>query len=216
MMKAAIFDLDGTLLDSMGIWNDAGKRYLHSIGVEPEENLSIILFPMTMEVGARYVKEHYHLQQTEGQIMDGVLGIVRNFYYEEVQAKEGAKEFLERLSKQGIPMAAATAGNRELAERALMRLGIRSYFKEILTCTEVGAGKHEPDIYQKALEILGSVPEETYVFEDAFYALETAKKAGFRTVGVEDDSSLRDRMQIRQIADQYLSSWKEAVGILDE
>lgn len=215
-MKAAIFDLDGTILDSMGIWNDAGKRYLHSIDVKPEENLSVILFSMTVEMGARYVREHYHLQQTEQQIIDGVLGIVRDFYYEEVQAKEGAKEFLERLSERGIPMAAATAGNRELAERALTRLGIRGYFKELLSCTEVGAGKHEPDIYRKALEILGCVPEETYVFEDAFYALETAKKAGFRTVGIEDEYSLRNRKKIQQMADHYLGSWKEAARLLDE
>lgn len=214
-MKAAIFDLDGTVFDSMGIWDDAGKRYLRKIHAEPEEDLNRILFPMTMEEGAAYVKKHYGLKQTEPEIVNGVLEIVRDFYYEEVQAKDGVIDFLKELSERGIPMAAATAGDRQLADRALRRLGIRDLFTELLTCQETGAGKHEPDIYLRALEVLGTVSSETYVFEDVFYALETAKKAGFRTVGVADRYSLRERMQIQNTADYFLENWQEAARLLE-
>lgn len=214
MMKAAIFDLDGTVLDSMGIWDDAGKRYLRKIHAEPEEDLNRILFPMTMEEGAAYVKKHYGLKQTEPEIVNGVLEIVRDFYYEEVQAKDGVIDFLKELSERRIPMAAATAGDRQLADRALRRLGIRDLFTELLTCSETGAGKHDPDIYLRALEVLGTVSSETYVFEDVFYALETAKKAGFRTVGVADRYSLRERMQIQNTADYFLENWQEAARLL--
>lgn len=215
-MRAAIFDLDGTVLDSMDIWYDAAARYLHSIDVEPEKDLGDILFPMTMEEAAAYAKEHYHLQQSEKEIIDGVLDIVRDFYYDEVQEKDGVTDFLRQMYEQGIPMVAATAGNRELAEAALTKLGILKYFQGLLTCTEEGAGKHEPDLYLKALEILGTEPEETFVFEDVLYALETAKKAGFRTVGIEDEGSLADRRQIKAVADSYLERWEEAFGLLDK
>lgn len=215
MIKAAIFDLDGTLLDSMHMWYEVGGRFLESVGVRPEKDLSRILFPMTVEEGAAYMKEHYHLRQNEQEIVQGVLGIVRDFYCNEVQVKEGALEFLKDLSGRGIPMVAATAGNKELAEAALKRLGVMEVFERLISCTEVGCGKHRPDVYFKALEILGTKPEDTCVFEDVYYALKTAKEAGFQTVAIEDDGSAEDREQIKEIADSYLTSWKEADSWLE-
>lgn len=215
MMKAAIFDLDGTILDSMDIWYDAASRYLRSIGTEPEEDLGSIIFTMTVEEAAAYAREHYGLCQTEQEITEGVLNILRNFYYEEVQPKEGAPAFLRMLCDQGVSMAAATAGNRELAEAALRRLGLWNYFRGLLTCTEVGHGKHEPHIFLEALDLLGTNPEETCVFEDALYALKTAKGIGCRTVGVKDEGSLKDQEQIRAVSDSYIESWEEALICLE-
>ena len=209
MIRGAIFDVDGTLLDSMGIWQVAGIRYLESIQVEPEPGLSEILYPMTIEEGVLYVKEHYHLQLEE-EITHGLLMVVREFYYKEVQPKEGVKKFLQKLQDNHILMNVATAGHKEYAAAALVRLGMDHYFQDILTCSELGKGKHEPDIYLQCAAALGRKPEEIAVFEDAGYAIETAKKAGFITVGVRDMSNGDDWQQIKETADYVLEEWSEA------
>lgn len=210
MIRGAIFDVDGTLLDSMGIWQVAGIRYLESIQVEPEPGLSKILYPMTIEEGVAYVKEHYRLSRSTEEITQGLLMVVRDFYYKEVQAKEDVIKFLEKLYDDKIPMIVATAGHKEYAEAALKRLGMDHYFQEILTCSELGRGKHEPEIYLQCASALGRKPEETMVFEDAGYAIETAKKAGFITVGIRDMSNGDSWRQIRETADYVLEDWSEA------
>ena len=178
MIKGAIFDVDGTLLDSMGIWEDVGVRYLKSIGKEPEANLSQILFPMSIEEGAKYVKEHYELPYAIDEIIEGVLSIVRDFYYYEAPLKEGVKEILAALKEKEISMVIATSSEKDHIEKAFKRLGIDGYFEKIFTCSEVGESKSSPLIYWKAAEYLRTKPEETLVFEDAFHALLTAKSAG--------------------------------------
>lgn len=204
MIKGAVFDVDGTLLDSMGIWEETGSRYLHGIGIEPEEHLSEILFPMTVEEGAAYVKRQYGLTQSVREIADSVFDIVRGFYYEEAPLKEGAEKLLEYLKERNIVMAVATSSEREHVEAAFQRLHIRHYFKEIFTCREVGAGKTDPLIYMEAAKCLGTKPEETYVFEDVLHGIQTANAAGFRTVGVYDRSSEKDNRAIREQAEIYL------------
>lgn len=204
MIKGAIFDVDGTLLDSMEIWESLGVRYLQGIGMEPEKDLGKILYPMTIEEGVCYVKKQYGLIQDTAQITQEVLSIVRDFYYNEAALKQGALELLERLAQKGIPMAAATSGDRDHVEAAFRRLGISRYFKTIFTCAEVGKGKMNPLIYQMAAESLGTEPEETYVFEDVLYAIQTANKAGFHTVAVYDRFSEQDREEIKKQAEIYL------------
>lgn len=206
-MKAAIFDVDGTLLDSMGMWDDIGARYLKSIRVEPEDNLKEVLFLMSMAEGTRYIREHYHLSQSIPEIMQGVMDVVKDFYDKEASLKPGVREFLSKLSDRGIPMVAATASDREHIESAFDRLGIRRYFKKVFTCDEAGASKTEPVIYQMAAEYLGVQPSEAYVFEDVLYAILTAKRAGFRTVGVFDQYSAKDQEEIKKQSDFYLSSF---------
>lgn len=204
MIKGAIFDVDGTLLDSMSIWQDVGARYVRSRNVEPEENLAEILFPMTVEEGAIYVKQQYSLEESVEQIVQGVLDTVRDFYYYEAPLKAGAWEFLEALAAEEIPMVVATSSERDQIEQAFGRLNILQYFQKIFTCTEVGAGKSQPFIYQQAGEVLGAAPEEIFVFEDVLHAIKTAKAAGFRTVGLYDSSSEDHQEEIRETADIYL------------
>ena len=107
-------------------------------------------------------------------------------------------------------MIIATAGHKEYAEAALKRLGMDYYFQEIRTCSELGRGKHEPEIYLQCASIVGRKPEEIMVFEDAGYAIETAKNAGFITVGIRDMSNGDDWQQIRETADYVLEDWSEA------
>lgn len=209
MMRAAIFDVDGTILDSMGIWEDAGARYLRSIGKEPEEDLGRMLFSMTIEEGAAYVKEHYHMLQSIPEIIQGVLDTVRDFYYEEAPLKNGVRNFLEKLSENRIPAVVATSSEREHVEAAFERLGIGQYFRKIFTCSEVGKGKSDSLIYLTAAKYLEEDPAKTWVFEDALYALRTARSAGFRTVSVYDRYSAGDEEELKRQADIYVRDFAE-------
>lgn len=204
VLRGAIFDIDGVILDSMGIWEDLGDRYLKGIGIEPQEGLGEILYPLSLPEGAAYLKSHYSLPETEQEILQGILAQMKSFYYEEAGAKPGVPEYLKRLAEAGIPAAAATSGDRDLAEHALERLGLRKYFSYIYTCAEVGVGKTEPAVYLAAADAMGLAPGECCVYEDAMYALRTAKDAGFQTAGVFDRYSRENQELLRQTADWYI------------
>lgn len=208
-IRGAIFDLDGVLLDSMSVWNDLGVRYLQKRGIEPEIGLSQILFSMSMEQGADYLKEQYHLQDAPQEILSGIEQMIQDFYFYEVQPKEGAKELLQFLQEQDVKMIAATSSPREHVTKALQRTGLLEYLQQIYTTGEVGVSKHEPLIYQLAAESLGTKPEETLVFEDSLYALKTAKKAGFRAIGVYDADGETDQEGVRQTGELYLERLSE-------
>ena len=202
----AIFDLDGVLLDSMAVWNDLGVRYLQKRGIQPEAGLSQILFSMSMEQGADYLKEQYQLPDTSQEILNGIEQMIQDFYFYEVQPKEGAKELLYFLQDQNVKMIAATSSPREHVTKALQRNGLYGYLQQIYTTGEVGISKHEPLIYQLAAKSLGTKPEETLVFEDSLYALKTAKNAGFRTIGVYDADGETDQEGVRETGELYLTS----------
>ena len=205
----AIFDLDGVLLDSMAVWNDLGVRYLQKRGIQPEAGLSQILFSMSMEQGADYLKAKYQLPDTPQEILNGIEQMIRDFYFYEVQPKEGAKELLQFLQDQAVKMIAATSSPREHVTKALQRSGLYDYLQQIYTTGEVGVSKHEPMIYQLAANSLGTKPEETLVFEDSLYALKTAKDAGFRAIGVYDADGETDQEGVRQTGELYLTSLLE-------
>lgn len=211
MIRGVIFDLDGVLLDSLSIWEDLGARYLRAKGIAPEENLGKKLFPMSMEQGARYMKDHYALPESAETITEGLKALLKHFYFEEVSAKPGAEDLLSRLYSQGMPMTAATSSPRPHVTAALDRLGLLGYFREIFTTGELGTSKHRPDIYLLAAKALGTKPEETLVLEDSLYALQTAKFAGFRTVGVYDPLGELDQETLEKEAGQYVRNLSETV-----
>ncbi len=208
-LKGAIFDADGTLLDSMHIWEDAGARYLRRFGIEAEEGLYRILFPMTLEESSVYLKERYCLPVAPEEVRAGAVDIISRFYREEVQLKEGATEYLGMLREKGVPAVIATTGDEDLLLAALERLGAREFFSGILTCTALRTSKREQKIYLKAAEYIGTDIRETAVFEDVLHAVKSAKKAGAFTVGVEDDASIGDRGEIREASDLYVRSFRD-------
>ena len=203
-VRGVIFDVDGVLLDSMDIWEEAGARYLRSLGRDPGPELGRILFPMTLREGAVYLKETYGLKEESEEIEGGVLAVVRDFYLQEAPMKPGVREFLAELSRQGIPMAAATSSDKEQIGAAFERLGIRQFFRGIATCGEAGEGKNSPAVYDMARKMLSCEREECVVLEDSLFALRTAKAAGFHTVGVFDRFSARDQEALRKQAEIYL------------
>lgn len=204
MIKGAIFDIDGVLLDSMGIWDDLGARYLRSLDKIPEEGLNKILFSMSMEQGAEYLNEHYGLNKSVKETVDGIGRMLEDYYFYEVLLKPGAKEVLEFLKSKNIKMAAATSSPRTHIEKALSRNGLLGYIDKIYTTGEVGVSKHSPDIYNLASDFLKTKSEETLVFEDSLYALKTAKEAGFVTVGVFDEKGESNQAELENQADLYL------------
>ena len=204
MIKGAIFDIDGVLLDSMGIWDDLGARYLRSLGKIPEEGLNKILFSMSMEQGAEYLNEHYGLNKSVKETVDGIGRMLEDYYFYEVLLKPGAKEVLEFLKSKNIKMAAATSSPRTHIEKALSRNGLLGHIDKIYTTSEVGVSKHSPDIYNLAADFLKTKPVETLVFEDSLYALKTAKEAGFVTVGVFDEKGESNQAELENQADLYL------------
>ena len=179
-IKGIIWDADGTLLDSMEIWDHAPDHYLETLGIEPEPNLGEILFEMSLEQGAKYLIDRYHLPVGVADVLEGIHCQIETFYRREVTLKPGAKELL----------------------------AIRQYFTELLFCSEVGAGKDRPDIYLEAARKMNCRPDEALVVEDALYAIETAKKAGFSTAAVYDKAN-KEQEKIRETADIYLKSFDE-------
>ena len=209
LLQGAIFDADGTLLDSMHIWKELGARYLQSLHVEPEKELARILYPMSLEQSSKYLQQHYNLKLSCEEIQSGFLEIIENFYRKEVRLKPGVKDLLESLKRKNIPMVIATSCDRDLLQAALTRNGINEYFSKIFTCTELATNKHEPKIFLACAEFLGLKPEVIAVFEDSLFAIRTAKKVGFIIIGVEDSSNIFERDLIREAADVYCDHhWK--------
>jgi HAD superfamily hydrolase (TIGR01509 family) len=212
MIKGIIFDIDGVVLDSMGIWNDLGSRYLISLGKQPEEGLNTILFSMSMEQGAEYLKSHYNLKQSTAKILDGIRLMLQSFYFEEVHSKPGAKELMEFFRSKEIRMTAATSSPRMHIERALSRNGLLGYIEVIYTTSEIGVSKHAPDIYNKAAEYMNLTPTEIIVLEDSLYALKTAKNAGYKTIGVYDKDGETDQEGVRATGDIYIKQLVEIIN----
>lgn len=205
-IEGAIFDLDGTLLDSMGIWDRAGEDFLLSLGITPRENLAETLKEMSLSQAAEYLQDKYDVSKSVEEIIRDVCHLVEDFYIEKVPLKEGVKEVLEYLGTNHVKMCVATASDRRLVEQALKRCGVLTYFSEIFTCNELGCGKDSPDIYEIARAHLGTSKENTFVFEDAIHAIKTAKAAGFPVVGIYDASE-KDQETVRFLSDLYLESF---------
>lgn len=208
-MKGAIFDVDGVLLDTMHIWTDAGAKYLASLGKEAEPGLGDKLFSMTVDMGAVYLKERYDLAEPLDEIISGINGVVSDYYYKEAAFKPGAKELLDRLAEKKIPMTIASSTAERYILAAFDRLGYTDKFDAVLSCVELKTSKSEPLIFQKAMEIMGTEAEETWLFEDGLYSVQTAKAAGLKTVGIYDAVSAHEQERLRETADLYLRSLTE-------
>ena len=206
-IKGAIFDLDGTLLDSMHIWRYAGVCYLESIGIKPKEDVSESNGTKTLAETAEYLRVKYNIDKTTEQIILEINNSIENAYFNEVQLKEGVTGLLSSLKKNGVKICIATLTDTYLVQAALKRVGALHFFDNIFSCADTGIGKDHPDVYYRAAESMGTNPYETFVFEDALYAMKTAKSANFKVMAIYDKWCRHSRDEIEKVADVYFTTF---------
>ena len=208
-IKGAIFDLDGTILDSMFIWSEIGYKFLEKKNIHLPAGADEQFTTMSLMEAAEYYIKHFDNTATIEGIVADINSLVEDFYFNEVLKKPGIKELLEFLKNRGVKMCVATATDKYMVEKALERNGLLHYFSEIFTCNGVGAGKDTSVIYDIALEHLGTPKENTFVFEDAFYAIKTAHAAGYNVVGIKDVSEPEDVETIKQHCEIFINVYSE-------
>lgn len=208
-LQSAIFDMDGTLLDSMGMWRTLASVLARNHGKEAPPDLDRQVASLGLWEGTAYCKEVCGLPGTVDELVKEIWGQIEDFYQNQVQPKPGVVKFLSLLKMEGVWMYVATATDRTLAEAALRHAGIDGYFRGIITSEEAGQEKREgPEIYERAMRRLQSNKKDTVIFEDALHALRTAKAAGFRTAAVYDESE-PNQEEMRRLADYYIESFEE-------
>lgn len=208
-IKAAIFDMDGTLVDSMGVWLKIDEDFLKKRGIEVPFDLRVNIEDLSVVETARYFKENFRLSESIEEIIKEWDDMAYEEYANNVRLKAGADTFLEHLKKAGIKIALATSNSSLLMETALKSNKIYDYFQIISRTDEVQRGKSYPDIYLLTAERLGVNPSECIVFEDILPAVMGAKKAGMTVVGVHDIYSEHQRESIIEKADHFIYEYGE-------
>lgn len=209
MIKGAIFDVDGTLIDSMPMWIHFSSDTVASFGLEPEEGLDLKVRYFSLRETAEYISRTYPRIGTADQVEAVCMERTEDFYKNKVDLKRGVRPLLDRLSLLGVKMYIATATYRPLVEAALSRLGVLDMFEGAVTCAEVGFGKDRPDVFYAAADKLGAAPEDIWVFEDAMHAMITAKSSGFKVCGVYDDTEADHVNEIKELCDIYTDSFEQ-------
>lgn len=207
--KAVIFDLDGTLMDSMWIWKDIDIEYLGRYGQTLPSDLQKAIEGMSFTETAYYFKERFSIPDSIEEIKQEWNRMAFHKYAHEVGMKPGARTFLQRLKDAGIRMGIASSNSRELISACLANNGVEHYFDCIVTSCEVAKGKPAPDIYLHAARMLDASPEECFVFEDIPMGILAGKNAGMRVCAVEDRFSENQREEILKLSDYSIKSYDE-------
>ena len=210
--KGAIFDLDGTLLDSLWVWDEVDKNFLGRRGIEVPNDYMDIINPMSVMQTAEYTIKRFSLTDTPQDLIAEWNMLALKEYKTNVNMKPGAQNYLNHLKNQGAKLGIATASDPEIYIPALKNLGIYDLFDAITHADEVSHGKDFPDIYLYTAEKLGVKPENCIVFEDIFSGINSAKSAGFYTVGIFEAYS-KDQDKIIKTADMYIHSFEEIMQV---
>ena len=219
-IKGAIFDMDGTLLDSLGFWNIAwskvGEKYLGDPSFYPTEEEDKAVRTMFMQEAMDYIYGIYGFGSSSAELYNELNELIDDFYLNTAKLKNGACELLDYLKNSNKKICIASATERPFIEKVAKNLGISNYFDKIFSCADIGKSKDVPDIYNNAAEFMGYSADDICVFEDSALAISTAKKAGFKTVGIYDKYNYGQDI-IRKNADIYIDeneSFKKIIGII--
>lgn len=203
-ITGAIFDMDGTLLNSMDYWGTVAEDFLKKNNLLAKVGDNRRFLEWGMREFYKYIVSELGVTKSYDEVHSEIYSIMDEHYKHNVNIKDGALEMLEKLHKAGVKMCLATATDRDTVMIILKRLNLEKYFSKIFTSGEVGVGKAQPKIYEVALEYLGTPKESTYVFEDAYYAINTAHNAGFNVVGVYDKNVFAPKEDIKKMCNIYL------------
>ena len=207
-IKAAIFDLDGTLINSMSLWDQIDIDYLTSKNIPVPSDLNDEISHLSFNQVAVYFKERFKLEDSLDDIKNTWNTMAYNHYSSDITLKDGVVEFLDFLKKSNIKIGLATSNSTELLEASLKFNKIYDYFDAITITDEVSIGKHEPDVYLLAAKKLNVKPEECIVFEDILPAVKGAKKAGMKVIAVEDECSVLDKDDIIKNSDEFINDFR--------
>lgn len=208
-IEAVIFDMDGTLVDSMWIWHDIDVEYLSRFGIEMPEDLQEKIAGISITQTALYFQERFGISDSTEQMIADWDDLAMAKYQFEVPLKDGILELLEMLYEKKIPCAIATSSSNALTEAVLETHGIGEYFTEVVTGEDIHNGKPAPDIYLECAQRLSVLPENCLVFEDVPHGIRAAKAAGMRVCAVEDEFSAEDTYEKKKMADYYIKNFHE-------
>ncbi|OOM79770.1 phosphorylated carbohydrates phosphatase [Clostridium puniceum] len=208
-IKGTIFDLDGTLVDSMWVWSQIDVDYLKTKGHSMPEDLRNEISHLSFSQTAVYFKERFNLADSTEEILDDWHKMAFNHYSNNVKLKLGVKDFLNHLKSSDIKIGLATSNSVPLLEACLKNNHIYDYFDSITTTDEVSNGKNCPDVYLLAADKLGIRPKDCLVFEDILPAIKGAKAANMKVIAVKDDECLNSKEELLKYADKYIYSFSE-------
>lgn len=208
-IQAVIFDLDGSMIDSMWVWKEIDIEYLARFGLELPDTLRSEIEGMSFSQTATYIKERFCIPDSTEEMMSDWNRMAWEKYTKEVPLKKGVDHFLRGCRDRGIKLGVATSNSRELAENVLRVHGLLDSFQCILTGSDIKKGKSSPDIYLIVAERLGVLPEHCLVFEDIVAGIQAGKNAGMRVCAVEDAYSAAQREEKIALADYYIEDYKD-------
>ena len=207
--QALLFDLDGTLVDSMWLWGEIDVEYLGRFGIAIPQGLQRAVEGLSFQETAVYFKERFAIPDSVAQIRADWNRMAWDKYTHEVPLKPGARLLLAQAKERGIPCAIATSNSRELTQQVLRRLAAEQYFATVVTGSEIANGKPAPDIYLEAAARAGADPSRCTVFEDIVSGIRAGRAAGMRVCAVRDEWAMDQDEEKRALADWYAEGFGE-------
>ncbi len=208
-MRGAIFDVDGTLLDSMTVWWDVLIDFFKLHGKELTDEEASKYKELTLEESIPIMTDLLNLNMSKEEVSDKLKEMACLEYERNLPLKEGAKEYIKKLHDDGVKIAIATSGYEELCKKAFTRLGVWEYIDACAFSSEVRVNKSNPDVYLLAAKRIGIPPGECVVFEDIITGISGAKKGGFKTCAIYDDTNAAETDALKQLSDHYITGWKD-------
>lgn len=210
--KAALFDMDGTLIDSMGIWHSAPQRVLEKMNVTAGDEVADVFRELGYNGCAKYLVKEYGLPLSPEEIMKEMDQVVYEAYKDQVSLKYGAYDYLKSLKKKGVRCGIVTANNIEFVNLVVERFKMEPLVDACITIHEVGKSKRSPDVFLRAAEKLRVTPEECVMYEDSAYAVITAKKIGMMTVGIEDEYGVDQKEILMKECGRFVHGFEELLA----